>query len=224
MSLLEFCCRHRFSSGFVLDARFEAGAGVTALFGPSGAGKSSALAIIAGTLRAQEARVRLADHVLVDTASGVALPPQHRRIGCLFQDQRLFPHLTVEQNLRYGLRRRPAGPVRFERVVQILELGPLLQRSPRSLSGGETQRAALGRALLCGPELLLLDEPLTALDAPLKQRIIHYLERVLAEYHVPTLLVSHDQADVRRLAGQVVVLQSGRVVGCGETKAMLSVI
>ncbi len=151
MTRLQFQCRHRFASGFVLEAAFEIGDGVTALFGPSGAGKSSTLAIIAGTLRPQQGFVRLTDHVVLDTARGVALPPERRKIGCLFQDQRLFPHLTVEQNLRYGLRRRPARQVDFQRVVAILELGDLLARRPRFLSGGETQRTALGRALLAGP-------------------------------------------------------------------------
>jgi molybdate transport system ATP-binding protein len=222
MCRLKFQCRHRFASGFVLDAEFAIGDGVTALFGPSGAGKSSTLAIIAGTLRPQQGLVQLNGRPLVDTTRGLILPAERRQIGCVFQDDLLFPHLTVEQNLRYALLRRPARQVDFQRVVETLELKPLLARRPGSLSGGEKQRTALGRALLRGPDLLLLDEPLTALDSELKGRIAGYLERVLSEWRVPTLLVSHDQADVRRLAEQVIVLEAGRVVGRGETSATLA--
>jgi molybdate transport system ATP-binding protein len=210
MCRLKFQCRHQFASGFVLDAAFEIGDGVTALFGPSGAGKSSTLSIIAGTLRPQQGLVQLNGKLLVDTASRIALPAERRQIGCVFQDDRLFPHLTVEQNLRYGLRRRPARQIDFQRVVAMLELEPLLARHPRSLSGGEKQRTALGRALLRGPDLLL------------KGRIVEYLEPALAQWRVPTLLVSHDQADVRRLAEQVIVLEAGRVVARGETAATLA--
>jgi molybdate transport system ATP-binding protein len=221
---LVFDCRHRFASGFVLAAQFEVGRGVTALFGPSGAGKTTTLAIIAGTLRPQQGLVRLDQRLLVDTARGVLLPAERRQIGFVFQDHRLFPHLTVEQNLRYGLRRRPGRRVDFKRLIEILELGDLLGRNPRSLSGGQRQRTALGRALLRGPELLLMDEPLAALDSDLKGRIVDYLARAIGEWDIPTLLVSHDRADVRRLAERVIVLEAGRVVACGETAATLSAV
>jgi molybdate transport system ATP-binding protein len=217
MSRLHFDCRHRYPSGFALEACFEAGDGVTALFGPSGSGKSTALGLIAGLLRPQQGTVRLGDTVLVDTRAGVCLPPERRRLGFVFQDHLLFPHLTVRQNLRYGLRRRPCRAIDFARVVQVLEIGALLDRRPEALSGGQRQRVALGRALLRGPELLLMDEPLTALDEGLKERILTYLERAVAEWRVPTLFVSHDQADVRRLADEVVVLEGGRVVEAGPT-------
>src|SRR5262249_52865156 len=193
MSRLVFACRHRSPSGFVLDARFEAGDGTTALFGPSGSGKSTVLGLVAGILRPQSGVIRLADRVLVDTAAGVCLPPERRRLGLVFQDHLLFPHLTVAQNLRYGQRRRPARRIDFSRGVDILEVGGLLDRSPATLSGGQRQRVALGRALLRGPELLLMDEPLTALDEKLKERILTYLERAVGEWHIPTLFVSHDQ-------------------------------
>jgi molybdate transport system ATP-binding protein len=212
MAGLRFHCRHQFPSGFVLDAEFEAADGVTGLCGPSGSGKTTTLAIIAGTLWPRQGIVQLGDRVLLDTARGIRLPPERRQVGCVFQDLRLFPHLTVEQNMRYGLNRRPARKIEFSRVVEILELQDFLDRSPRTLSGGQQQRTALARAVLQGPELLLLDEPLTALDAELKERVVVYLERMLAELRIPTLFVSHDLADVRRLAERVILLEAGRVV------------
>jgi molybdate transport system ATP-binding protein len=217
MPRLRFHCRHRFRSGFVLDAEFETSDGITGLCGPSGSGKTTTLAIIAGTLRPQRGIVRLGDRVLLDTARRIVLPPERRQVGCVFQDLRLFPHLTVEENLRYGLYRRAASKIDLSRVVEILELATLLDRSPCTLSGGQQQRAALARAVLRGPELLLLDEPLTALDAELKERIVVYLERMLAELRIPTLFVSHDLADVRRLADRVIILASGRVIRAGPT-------
>jgi molybdate transport system ATP-binding protein len=146
--------------------------------------------------------------------------PERRRVGVVFQDHLLFPHLSVRKNLMFG-RRVGVRPIQFGRVVEILELGALLDRWPHTLSGGQRQRVALGRALLRGPELLLMDEPLTALDEGLKDRVLTYLERAVSEWHLPTLFVSHDQADVRRLADQVVVLEAGRVVDAGPAAATL---
>jgi molybdate transport system ATP-binding protein len=220
MARLSFHCRHRFASGFTHEVEFETTAGVTGLFGPSGAGKTTTLAIIAGTLRAQHGVVRLGQRTLLDTDRRIALPPQRRKIGCVFQDLRLFPHLTVEQNLRYGMNRRPARKIDFSRIVEILELDALLDRAPRSLSGGEQQRTALARAVLQGPELLLLDEPLTALDVPLKARIVDYLQQLLAELRIQTIFVSHDLADLRRLADEVVILEAGRVVRSGPASSI----
>jgi molybdate transport system ATP-binding protein len=221
MARLYFDCRLRYDSGFDLEARFEAGDGVTALFGPSGGGKSSILALIAGTLRPGAGTIRLADRTLVDTRAGVFLPPEQRRIGVVFQDHLLFPHLTVRQNLRFGHGRRSARPMDFQRVVEVLQIGGLLDRQPDTLSGGQRQRVALGRALLRGPELLLMDEPLGALDEALKDRILSYLERAVAEWHVPTLFVSHDQVDVRRLADRVIAVEAGKVVAVGPTTEVL---
>jgi len=221
MSRIRVECRHRYADGFDLHAAFESGDGVTALFGPSGSGKTTTLHILAGLLRPTAGRVLLGERVLLDTAAGLFVPPERRRIGLVFQDHLLFPHLSVRANLRYGLVRRPGRRIDLERAVEILELRQVLDRHPHTLSGGERQRAALGRAILRGPELLLLDEPLTALDEPLKERILSYLERVLAEWRIPTLFVSHDQADVRRLAEHVVVLEAGRVVDAGPTAATL---
>jgi molybdate transport system ATP-binding protein len=221
MGRLECDCRLWYPGGFTLEARFEAGDGVTALFGPSGSGKSTLLALIAGVLRPDAGRIVLSGRTLLDTGAGVFLPPEGRQIGILFQDHLLFPHLSVRDNLRFGHGRARARPMSFNRVVDVLEIGDLLDRRPATLSGGQAQRVALGRALLRGPELLLMDEPLTALDLGLKERILTYLERAVAEWHLPTLFVSHDQADVRRLAEQVVVLEAGRVIAAGATAGTL---
>jgi len=220
MSRLYFDCRHHYAGGFQLEAAFTAGDSVTALFGPSGAGKSTIFALIAGILRPQAGSIRLAERMLVDTRAGIVLPPERRQIGVVFQDHLLFPHLTVRQNLTFG-RRSGGRPIDLRRVVEILEIGALLDRMPQTLSGGQRQRVALGRALLRGPQLLLMDEPLTALDEGLKDRVLTYLERVVAEWRLSTLFVSHDQADVRRLADQVVVLEAGRVIATGPTSATL---
>jgi molybdate transport system ATP-binding protein len=208
---LSFSARHRFPSGFVLDTSFTLERGVTALCGPSGNGKSTVLAILAGTLCPQEGEVILDEKVFVDTKRGICLAPEDRGVGFVFQDHLLFPHMTVGANLRYGLRRKPGRTVDFGRVVEILEIGDLIERAPRTLSGGQRQRVALGRALLRGPSLLLLDEPLTGLDAALKERIVTYLARAFDEWKVPTLFVSHDAADVERLAERIIYLKRGEI-------------
>lgn len=221
MSHLTFRCSHRYASGFWLEAAFETAAEVTAVFGPSGSGKSSVLSLIAGLLRPERGEIRLGDRVLLDTAKRVCLPPEQRRVGLVFQDQRLFPHLSVKGNLTYGLHRRPTRRLDVQHVIDTLELGELLHRSPQTLSGGQKQRVALGRAILRGPELLLMDEPLTALDLELKGRILDYLQRLITEFHIPTLFVSHDPEDVRRLAQTVIVLESGRVTAVGPVSERL---
>lgn len=223
MSWLKFNCRHRYTGGFDLDVSFEAKHQVVAFCGPSGSGKTSVLSIIAGMLRPQRGLVTLRQQNLLDTQVGIDLPARRRRIGMVFQDHLLFPHLSVERNLRYGFSRSRADkrPMEFARVVDVLELGDLLRRFPRNLSGGERQRVALGRSLLSGPDALLLDEPLTAIDQPLKERIIGYLERVLAQWHIPTLFVSHGAAEVRRLAEWAIVLDAGRVVANGTPSEVL---
>jgi molybdate transport system ATP-binding protein len=224
MSFLSFRCQHRYPAGFHLEVGFRADHRFTALFGPSGSGKTSILNMIAGFLRPQQGTIRLGDRLLLDTARGVSLPPERRHVGVVFQDSLLFPHLTVEGNLRYGQRRRDkrGRALDFARVIEVLEIGPLLQRFPRNLSGGERQRVALGRALLSSPELLLMDEPLASLDAPLRDRVLSYLERAVAEWSIPTLFVSHAQAEVRRAAQWVVLLGKGRLVGAGTPEDALS--
>jgi molybdate transport system ATP-binding protein len=223
MSLLSFQCRHRFPGGFELDVAFEVDRPITSLFGPSGSGKTSVLSAIGGFLRPNSGKIRLADQVVLDTAGGVCLAPERRRLGMVFQDHLLFPHLNVEANLRFGQRRRKRRrSIELSRVVDVLEIGPLLRRYPRNLSGGERQRVAVGRALLSGPELLLMDEPLVSLDTALKARILAYLERVVAQWNIPVLFVTHSQAEVRRLAQWVVILQDGHLVTAGPPDEALS--
>ena len=218
MPVLEFDCRLRYPSGFQVDARFDTAAPVTALFGPSGSGKTSVLSMIAGLRRPDTGSIRLGSRVLYASSAGIDLPPEARRVGYVFQDHLLFPHLDVRRNLLYGWRRRPrdARPVDFERVTQVLELAELLQRMPHTLSGGQRQRVAFGRALLCGPELLLLDEPLSSVDESLKERVLNYVEQVQAEWHIPTLYVTHDRSEVRRIAQQVVEMHHGAVTNTGS--------
>lgn len=221
MNCLEFKCRLRYASGFELDLAFEMSQRVTSLFGPSGSGKTSVLSLIAGFLRPDAGKIVTGGELLVDTTAGVCLPPESRHVGFVFQDHLLFPHLTVEQNLNYGARRpgsangRAARPISLQRVAEVLELGGLLRRHPRQLSGGESQRVALGRALMSNPGLLLMDEPLASLDEALKDRILAYVERVVAEWNIPALFVSHSQSDVRRLAEWVIVIRDGRLVAQG---------
>jgi molybdate transport system ATP-binding protein len=221
---LSLHCVHRFPGGFRVDAAMSTSARVTALFGPSGSGKTSILYMIAGLLRPQHGSITLGQTTWLDTKRGIHVKPERRHVGFVFQDHLLFPHLSVEQNLMFGRRRQRDRQPSIEpaRVIEVLELGELLGRYPRNLSGGEKQRVALGRSLLSGPELLLLDEPLAALDEGLRDRVLSYLERVAAEWHVPTLYVSHNAAEVRRLAEHVIVLEAGRVTHGGPPEEILS--
>ncbi|MBL4918488.1 molybdenum ABC transporter ATP-binding protein [Szabonella alba] len=213
---------HRFGD-FTLDAEFEAPAGVTALFGRSGSGKSSVVNAVAGLLRPDRGRITLEDRVLLDTALGVMQPPHRRRMGYVFQDARLFPHLTVRQNLLYGRwfapGRQGADPAR---IVALLGLDALLDRRPGTLSGGERQRVAIGRAILSNPRLLLMDEPLAALDEARKAEILPYLERLRDALGLPILYVSHSVAEVARLATTVVLMEAGRVLAAGPADAVMA--
>ncbi len=216
--------RHDFGN-FKLDAEFAIEKpGITALFGPSGAGKTSIVNAIAGLLKPQEGRIVIGDDVVLDTAQRAFVPPRQRRIGYLFQDARLFPHMSVETNLRFGLRRapEPVSEEEFAHIVSLLGLEQLLSRRPAKLSGGEKGRVALGRALLSSPRLLLLDEPLSALDAARKNEILPYLERLRDEARLPMLYVSHSLDEVARLADSVIVLKDGRVIGQGSVFDMLA--
>ncbi len=223
MSRLEVRCRLRYPSGVELDVDFHSDAAVTALFGPSGSGKTSVLSMIAGLRTPRDGRIRLGERVLFDSATRLNLPPETRRIGYVFQEHLLFPHLNVRRNLLYGWRRRPrdARPVDLGHVARVLELADLLDRMPGTLSGGQRQRVALGRALLCGPELLLCDEPLASVHEELKDRVLEYIEQIVREWHIPTLYVTHDPNEVRRIAGWVVALDRGRVTGQGTPAEVL---
>jgi molybdate transport system ATP-binding protein len=204
MAHLHVDVRFRYASGFAIDAKFDAGEGVTALVGPSGSGKSTLLSLLAGVLQPDEGSIRLGERMLVDTKAGINLPPERRLVGVVFQDQLLFPHMSVRKNLMFGLGRRNGRAMSFEKVVDVLEIRELLNRMPATLSGGQRQRVAVGRALLRGPELLLLDEPLASLDVDLKERVLTYLQRVFQEWRMPTLFVSHEKGDVDRVADQIV--------------------
>ncbi len=206
MSLLEFDCRFSYPDGFALQLAFQADEGVTALVGPSGSGKTTTLHLIAGLLDPNSGRIALRGKPLIDTRAGLRLPPHRRRIGLVFQEYQLFPHLTVEENLQYGYQRRPGARIDLPHLIEVLELGSLLGRSPATLSGGQKQRVALGRALASDPELLLLDEPVSALDSTLKASVLQYLLRIRAEYPHPTLLVTHDEATREILGAKSVAM------------------
>ena len=209
---------HKKFPGFSLDIAFDAPTpGVVALFGPSGAGKSSIVAGIAGLLRPDAGRVEVDGVVLSD-----AVPVERRRLGLVFQDARLFPHMNVATNLRYGLRRAPAGEIGFDGVVGLLGLDRLLDRRPHSLSGGERQRVAIGRALLSQPRLLLLDEPLASLDAARKAEILPYLLRLKTTLKLPIIYVTHALDEVFALADTLVLLDAGRVVAAGPVAELSS--
>ncbi|WP_234684871.1 molybdenum ABC transporter ATP-binding protein [Bradyrhizobium monzae] len=207
---------------FSLSASFESEGRVTGLFGASGAGKSSLINMIAGLLRPDRGTIVIDGDVVDDTAAGIHVPTWRRRIGYVFQDARLFPHLNVAQNLDYGRRmnRLAADPAQRTRVVELLDIGALLDRRPGRLSGGERQRVALGRALLSKPRLLLLDEPLGALDEARKLEILPYLVRLRDEANVPMVYVSHDVAELRQVATQIVMLRQGRVTSFGGVKVL----
>jgi molybdate transport system ATP-binding protein len=207
---------------FRLDAKFQGAGGVTVLFGPSGAGKSSVLAAVAGALKPDAGRIVLDGEVLFDSAKAVDLPMERRRIGWVFQDARLFPHLTVEGNLRFGLKRAPPGQIRFEDVIEALGIGNLLQRRPRDLSGGERQRVGLGRALLSQPRLLLMDEPLASLDVPRRAEILPFLERVKTSFATPILYVTHSLAEAVRLGDRMAVIRDGRLTAEGSLAEVVS--
>jgi len=207
---------------FKLEAAFESEGRVTGLFGSSGAGKTSLINMIAGLLRPDRGSIAIDGEVLDDTANRVHIPAHRRRIGYVFQDFRLFPHLDVGENLDYGRRMNGLAEdsVRRKRVTDLLDIGDLLDRRPGKLSGGERQRVALGRALLAQPRLLLLDEPLGSLDEERKEEILPYLVRLRDEAGIPMVYVSHDAAELRQLATQIVMLKRGRVTVFGGVKVL----
>ncbi|MBB4570347.1 molybdenum ABC transporter ATP-binding protein [Rhizobium leucaenae] len=215
--------RHRLGA-FVLDAAFTSDGGVTALFGRSGSGKTSIIRIIAGLIQPDYGHVSLDGMVLADTNAQLFVPRHRRRFGYVFQEARLFPHLSVRQNLNYGRWFAPKNShgESFDGVVDLLGIEALLDRKPAKLSGGEKQRVAIGRALLSSPRLLLMDEPLAALDEARKAEILPYLERLRDETKVPIIYVSHSIAEVARLANRVVVMRDGKVEATGPAVEIFS--
>ena len=220
--MLKVEIEHRLGA-FALDIRFASGRGLTALFGRSGAGKTSVVNAIAGLIRPQRGHIAIDGTVLFDGERGVFVPTHRRRIGYVFQEGRLFPHLSVRQNLLFGrwFTPRGAGTARFDDVVELLGIGPLLSRRPGRLSGGEKQRVAIGRALLANPRLLLMDEPLAALDMARKDEILPYLERLRDHADVPIVYVSHAASEVARLATTIVLIADGRVQAVGPVAEIM---
>ncbi|HZO41160.1 MAG TPA: ATP-binding cassette domain-containing protein [Methylomirabilota bacterium] len=222
--------KHRFAveitkrlPGFTLDVAWTAGDGVAVLFGPSGAGKTLTLQCLAGLIHPDAGRIVVDDRVLFDAAAGVNLPPQQRRVGYVFQGYALFPHLTVAENVGFGLRDRPRA-VRDTRVADViarLDLGGLERRRPSELSGGQRQRVALGRALAIDPALLLLDEPLSALDAPLRRALRDELRSILSGWGTAAVVVTHDFTEAYRLADRIIVYESGRVIQAAPRAELL---
>ncbi len=206
---------HRFGS-FQVNVAFEVPlAGITVLFGPSGAGKSTIINAAAGLFRPDRCRIEINGVVLADTRAGIWLPPERRRVGMVFQDSRLFPHMSVAGNLRFGMRRVAPGAIKFDEIVDLLGIGGLLGRRPHSLSGGERQRVAIGRALLAQPHLLLMDEPLASLDTARKAEILPFLIRLKSALGLPTLYVTHALDEAAQLADKLVLVDAGQVVADG---------
>lgn len=219
--MLDIAFTHRFAT-FDMDVRLAAPVGLTALFGRSGSGKTSVIQAVAGLLRPDQGRITLNDRVLMDTGLGINLPPYRRSLGYVFQEGRLFPHLTVRQNLLYGRWFSGRTGANFDDIVDLLAIGPLLPRQPGRLSGGEKQRVAIGRALLSDPQLLLMDEPLAALDDQRRAEIMPYIERLRDQHHIPILYVSHSITEVARLATTLALMQDGRILHYGPTAEMLA--
>ncbi len=221
--MLEIKVRKKLGN-FTVDVAFSTGAGVTALFGRSGAGKTSVINMVAGLIRPDEGRVAVKGRKLFDSEQSIDLPPEKRRCGYIFQDGRLFPHLTVKSNLTYGMRLVPRIEryVSYDRVVELLGIGHLLSRRPAKLSGGEKQRVAIGRALLTNPDLLLMDEPLASLDISRKDEVLPFVDQLSRELSVPILYVTHSLDEILNLADTVVLIDSGRATAEGSVEEVMS--
>jgi molybdate transport system ATP-binding protein len=221
--VLDLAIRVRRGS-FVLDAQFDSDAPIVALFGRSGSGKTTLIEAIAGLARPERGRIVIDGRTLFDSERGIDLAPEARRVGYVFQDALLFPHLTVRHNLAYGERLTPPGErfVERDRVVALLGLGALMERRPATLSGGERQRVAIGRALLASPRILLMDEPLASLDAPRKAEILQYVELLRDEIKLPIVYVSHAIEEVTRLADRLVLVSDGKTIAAGAVAELLS--
>ncbi|SLN61924.1 Maltose/maltodextrin import ATP-binding protein MalK [Pseudoruegeria aquimaris] len=220
--MLNVDIRHDFPA-IRLNIRFEAPEGITVLLGRSGSGKTSVINAVAGILRPREGKISLGERVLQDSARGAWLPPRERNLGYVFQESRLFPHLSVRDNLLYGARRRGLGiPAEFQELLQLLDIAQLVDRRPAGLSGGERQRVAIGRAMLAQPRMLLMDEPMAALDEARKAELLPYIERLSKGRNVPVLYVTHNIAEAARLADTIVVIDGGQVAASGPAGDILA--
>jgi len=208
---------HLQRSHFALDLSASFGDGVTGIYGPSGSGKTSLLHLLAGLIKPQSGRIRINSRMLSEPEKGIWLPPEKRNIGFVFQEGRLFPHLSVQQNLLFAKNRKRGGrlSVRFDDVVAMLEIDHLLKKQPGFCSGGERQRVAIGRALLSNPEVLLMDEPFSAVDVNLRQQILPFIQRVAQNYRIPMVIVSHDLPDILKLTDQLALVREGKIIGHG---------
>lgn len=210
--------------GFTLNASFVCDTGmVTALFGKSGSGKTSIINMIAGLQRPDEGRIAVGDRLLFDSYQKINIPATRRRAGYIFQDGRLFPHMTVESNLRYGMNRGNGKSAElFGRIVELLGIDELLQRRPHKLSGGEKQRVAIGRALLSAPDFLLMDEPLSALDTARKQELIPFIGRMVEKFRMPVVYVTHNLDELLALGDNVVLMKDGNCTASGSVEKVVS--
>jgi molybdate transport system ATP-binding protein len=221
--MLELTLKRR-QGRFLVDTELKAGPGITALFGPSGSGKSSVIAMVAGLSRPDSGRIVIDGRVLFDSMAGIDVAPERRRLGVVFQDARLFPHLSVAANLDFGRDRTPEAERTIDRgaVVEVLGIGHLLERRPAKLSGGEKQRVAIGRALLTSPRILLMDEPLAALDSNRKAELLPFIATLARRFNIPVLYVSHAMDEVLRLADTLVLMEQGRAAAVGPVEDLLA--
>lgn len=219
--MIEVDVRRRLGDVFIQAAFTSPPGGITALFGRSGAGKTALVNLLAGLDRPDEGRIAVEGSVLFDSEAGIDLPPEKRRLGYVFQEGRLFPHMSVRRNLTYGMKGE-TGNVDFDHVVELLDLARLLARGPRDLSGGEKQRVAIGRALLASPRLLLMDEPLASLDMARKAEILPFIERLRDEFAIPIVYVSHAMEEIVRLADTLVIMSDGKVAAVGPVEELMS--
>lgn len=221
--MIEISVRHQLSS-LELDVDIQVDVGLSAVFGRSGCGKTTLINMLAGLMTPDEGRIAVEGKVLFDRSAGINVPPEHRRMGYVFQDARLFPHLRVEQNLVYGMRLLPSALRRHtvNEVADLLDLSALMSRRPATLSGGEKQRVAIGRAILASPSMLLMDEPLASLDNYLKSEIMPFIERLRDEIKLPIFYVSHSIDEVVRLAETVIVMSNGKVEAQGQVESIMS--
>jgi molybdate transport system ATP-binding protein len=215
----------RRQGSFRVDAAFQTNStGITALFGPSGAGKTSVINMVAGLIRPDTGRIVVQDRALFDSEHRIDLSPEKRSIGYIFQDGRLFPHLTVRGNLTYGMKLTPPRRryVEFDQAVHLLGIEQLLDRRPANLSGGEKQRVAIGRALLTSPRLLLMDEPLSSLDKARKEEVLPFIAKLPRAFKTPILYVTHSFDEIQRLADRLVLMEAGRSTAVGAVAELMS--